>query len=213
MDNIDETSCGKIKKRQKNKSEVRYISLKPLDKREKRRQEKIQAMRRMVKKAVRNAGKAFTNEAAIDEDSLASFESEEFVPRSPVPLPDVSRCKPILVQLGFSLSKKEKKVLRYADGVLPGQDSPDHTEEVPSAVGSSFPQSVTSTSFANGSVKKPKKRRRIRLTIIEQISPSDNDDGVIPPPPPGSPPLFSMKEFLARYPMSKPMLPIQITTA
>ena len=36
--------------------QVRYISLKPLDKREKKRQEKIQAMRRMVKNAVSNVG-------------------------------------------------------------------------------------------------------------------------------------------------------------
>ena len=57
---------------------------------------------------------------------------------------------------------------------------------------------------------RPKKRKRIRLTIIEQISPSDNDDGVIPPPPPGSPPMLSMKEFLARYPISTPALPMQM---
>ena len=43
-----------------------------------------------------------------NEDISSNFE-EEFIPRSPVPLPDASHCKPILVQLGFSLSKKEKK--------------------------------------------------------------------------------------------------------
>ena len=57
-----------------------------------------------------------------------------------------------------------------------------------------------------------RKRKKIRVTIIEQISPSDNDDGEIPPPPPGSPPLFSIKEFLARYPSSKSALPIPIVT-
>ena len=57
-----------------------------------------------------------------------------------------------------------------------------------------------------------RKRKKIRVTIIEQISPSDNDDGEIPPPPPGSPPLFSIKEFLARYPSSKSALPIPIIT-
>ena len=61
--------------------------------------------------------------------------------------------------------------------------------------------------------RRHKKRKRIRLTIIEQISPSDNDDGVIPPPPPGSPPMFTMKEFLARYPISKPTLTMPMTTA
>ena len=44
-----------------------------------------------------------------NDDSNANSEADEFVPRSPVPLPDVSSCRPILVQLGFSLSKKEKK--------------------------------------------------------------------------------------------------------
>ena len=47
--------------------------------------------------------------ASLEEETLAGLEAEEFIPRSPVPLPDVSSCKPILVQLGFSLSKKEKK--------------------------------------------------------------------------------------------------------
>ena len=47
--------------------------------------------------------------AIENEDSLANSETDEFVPRSPVPLPDVSTCRPILVQLGFALSKKEKK--------------------------------------------------------------------------------------------------------
>ena len=44
-----------------------------------------------------------------DEENATNYESEEFIPRSPVPLPDASLCKSILVQLGFSLSKKEKK--------------------------------------------------------------------------------------------------------
>ena len=42
--------------------QVRYISLKPLDKKEKKRQEKIQAMRRMVKHAVSDAGTSLSNE-------------------------------------------------------------------------------------------------------------------------------------------------------
>ena len=47
--------------------------------------------------------------ASLEEETVVGSEAEEFIPRSPVPLPDVSSCKPILVQLGFSLSKKEKK--------------------------------------------------------------------------------------------------------
>ena len=41
-----------------------------------------------------------------DEEEAAD---DNHVPRSPVPLPDVSTCKPILVQLGFSLSARAKK--------------------------------------------------------------------------------------------------------
>ena len=123
---------------------MRYISLKPLDKREKKRQQKIEAMRRMVKVAVSQGGGCGDNQGrkinssyfksvlscytslkvkklhvdfyfvnlviglTENEDISSNFE-EEFIPRSPVPLPDASHCKPILVQLGFSLSKKEKK--------------------------------------------------------------------------------------------------------
>ena len=53
-----------------------------------------------------------------NEDNAASFETEEFIPRSPVPLPDASHCKPILVQLGFSLSKKEKKGTDCRNGIV-----------------------------------------------------------------------------------------------
>merc|ERR1719350_382716 len=154
----------------------------------------------MVKNAASNIGTPFSNEGVVEnDDTFSNFETEEFIPRSPVPLPDVSTCKPILVQLGFSLSKKEKKVLRYADGVLPGQGSPDHTEDC-SATGTAT-HSIAGTTAALGSfpTKRSKKRKRIRLTIIEQISPSDDDDCEIPPPPPGSPPLFTIKEFIARY--------------
>ena len=57
-----------------------------------------------------------------------------------------------------------------------------------------------------------KKRKRIRLTIIEQISPSDDDDCEIPPPPPGSPPLFTIKEFIARYSNPKPVIPLHVVS-
>ena len=36
-------------------------------------------------------------------------DDEDFVPRSPIPIPDASTCRPILVQLGFSLSSRAKK--------------------------------------------------------------------------------------------------------
>ena len=36
-------------------------------------------------------------------------------------------------------------VLRYADGVLPGQGSPDHSEEATNAIVSTLSQSLSST--------------------------------------------------------------------
>jgi hypothetical protein len=103
----------------KKKDEVRYISLKPLSKKERKRQQKI------ASEAAATAEEA--SEPVEDLDYEAAAE-EEFVKRSPVPLPDASTIKPILHQFGYAKDKKEsgKKVLRYADGVLPGQGSPDH---------------------------------------------------------------------------------------
>ena len=44
-----------------------------------------------------------------EEEEDGEDGGEDYVPRSPVPLPDVATCKPILVQLGFSsLSSAEK---------------------------------------------------------------------------------------------------------
>jgi hypothetical protein len=45
----------------------------------------------------------FSQDEEIEEDE------DDFAPRSPVPLPDADTCKPILVQLGFSLSERRKK--------------------------------------------------------------------------------------------------------
>ena len=54
---------------------------------------------------------------------------EDFVKRSPVPLPDASTCKPILHQFGYNKADRgsaRRKTLRYADNVIPGEGSPDH---------------------------------------------------------------------------------------
>ena len=45
-------------------------------------------------------------------------DDDDFVPRSPVPLPDVSTCRPILVQLGFSLSARAKKCNYFKEIML-----------------------------------------------------------------------------------------------
>lgn len=78
------------RKNGKNGEDVCYISLKPFSKKERRRQMRAAAAARLKPAA---------------EDSPES----EVEPRSPVPLPDNSTCKPILVQLGFGLSEKRNK--------------------------------------------------------------------------------------------------------
>ena len=91
-------SAIKKKKKKKDKDAVHYITLKPFSKKERKRQ-------KMAEMAALDAGDL------QDEDD--DDEEEEFRPRSPVPLPDSSECKPILVQLGFSLSGKPKKGNKY----------------------------------------------------------------------------------------------------
>ena len=87
-------SAIKKKKKKKDKDAVHYITLKPFSKKERKRQ-------KMAEMAALDA---------VDlQDEDEDDEEEEFRPRSPVPLPDPSACKPILVQLGFSLSGKPKK--------------------------------------------------------------------------------------------------------
>ena len=84
----------KRKKKKRDKDAVHYITLKPFSKKERKRQ-------KMAEMAALDAGDLQDEEDEEDE--------EEFQPRSPVPLPDSDLCKPILVQLGFSLSGKPKK--------------------------------------------------------------------------------------------------------
>ena len=95
------------------KFQVRYISLKPLSKKERKRQAK---------------------NLEATQETIEEFEEDEedFVKRSPVPLPDSSTVKSILHAVGYSSSTGtgNRKVLKYADGVLPGQGSPDHHNEV-----------------------------------------------------------------------------------
>ena len=113
MEDIQGMSAEKRSNKSKKKDEVRYISLKPFSKKERKRQ-------------ARNL---------VANDSIDDFddEDEDFVKRSPVPLPDASTCKSILHGAGYNISKSKdtiKKVLKYADGVLPGQGSPDHHNDV-----------------------------------------------------------------------------------
>ena len=126
----EERREAKQRRKRKEKDSPLLITLKPFYRPNEKNGKK--------KKVVRELTEA--EEAALEES---------FVPRSPVPLPDSSGLKPSLVKpyLGVKVSpstllildrtplqmpgyansaEKKAKGVRYADGVLPGQGSPDH---------------------------------------------------------------------------------------
>merc|ERR1712059_92650 len=130
---------------------------------------------------------------------------EEFVPRSPVPLPDKSTIKPVLMNPTQRLkivkevsAVDEKKAVKYADGVLPGQGSPDQDFNSNGQV----PPNKTPTAPATGSTPTPRKKRykKVKVTIITtHTGDTDSEEDSPPPPPPGSPPRYRLKELLALY--------------
>lgn len=117
------------------------------------------------------------------------WEEYSDVPRSPVPLPDNSTCKPVLVKLGFGVSKeaRKNKSVKYRDGMLPGQGSPDR----------SAPRSPKSLPVPP--VSSVKKYKKVRVVVITQLENREEDSLPPPPPPPGSPPRYSTSELIAKY--------------
>jgi hypothetical protein len=116
-------------KSKKKGADIRYISLKPLWKKERKRQQKM-------------ISDTDEPERPPPDELDSPDESEEFVKPSPVPLPDPSTCKSILHKFGLHKKGNEpRKNIRYADGVLPGQGSPDHN-----AQDNSSPQSTLASS-------------------------------------------------------------------
>ena len=105
-------------KKRKNAHDVRYISLKPFWKKERKRGRQEAA----------EAAELESNGASAAQDDFDNQDDndEDFVKASPVPLPDASLCKSILHRFGYNNTTPHKKNLRYADGVLPGAGSPDH---------------------------------------------------------------------------------------
>ena len=106
-----------------------------------------------------------------------SFEEDEFTPRSPVPLPDQSGLRPVLRP--YMTRSQDKKAVKYADGVLPGQGSPDQN---PPVVGSAVSGS------GEASRARRKRYKRVTITVITQhMGDTDSESETPPPPPPGSP--------------------------
>jgi len=122
-------------------------------------------------------------------------EEEDFVPRSPVPLPDSAGLRPVLVKPYLARMKlpgygstpvKKSKGVKYADGVLPGQGSPDQEQAPPPPKPLSPP---------------PRKRyKKAILRIIEtHEGDTESDEEGPPPPPPGSPPRYRMAELVEMF--------------
>jgi len=129
----------------------------------------------------------------------ADLTDEEFVPRSPVPLPDNSSLKPVLIKPNqtklkiISEGSSDKKGVKYADGVLPGQGSPDQDFSPP-------PPSAA--------VEKPVKKRykKVTITVITQhVGDTDSEEEGPPPPPPGSPPRYHLKDLISMYGTTRPV--------
>lgn len=113
---------------------------------------------------------------------LEEDHEEDFIPRSPIPLPDKPKLRPVLMkpQLNMSLNKK---AVKYADGVLPGQGSPDQNFS---------PPPVSACPDNKMRLGKKKKFKTVVLTVITHSQDTQNDEGP-PPPPPGSPTRYFLK--------------------
>jgi len=127
---------------------------------------------------------------------------EDFVPRSPVPLPDGAGLKPVLVKPyltrmklpGFNSTEKKSKGVKYADGVLPGQGSPDHGQAAPP------PPQPPST-------PPPKKKYKKAILMVYETHEGDteSDEESPPPPPPGSPPRYRMNQLIEMFAKPRPV--------
>lgn len=162
------TEEQKVKKAKKNQDSPTLITLKPF-------------YRPHEKKGKKRPEPIFVQDEVDDAVDI---------PRSPVPLPDNSTCTPVLVKLGFGVTKSSsKKTVQYKDGVRPGQGSPDRSSVNNSRVPSPVP------------VKAPgKKYKQVMLTVITQhVGDTESEEEGPPPPPPGSPPRYHTRELIAMY--------------
>lgn len=110
-------------------------------------------------------------------------------PRSPVPIPDNSVCKSVLVKFGFGVSKEsgKKKSVKYRDGVAPGAGSPTHSSGGNHADGQE----------KNGKQTTEKKKfKKIKVVFVTQ---KRSDEPPPPPPPMGSPPRYHTSDLITKF--------------
>ena len=182
----------KLKREQRIKERLEEIQQQQLQEDQQRPKDKVRYISLKPKKS-----------KVVEEENVE--EEEEFVPRSPVPLPDNDVCKPILLKLG-NLEAKKSLTLRFADGVLPGEGSPVDDDDK---------EDDDVDAYEEARANLPKKRRRVLLKVIrtkfvndedESSSSSDDDEdddnlsSVLPPgPPSGPPPIWHTQQLIDRF--------------
>ena len=161
-----EMKDGDKKRRKKEKGSPMLITLKPFY--------------RPSEKKTTKKKKCETSEAAAAAEEEEEPEVE-FTPRSPVPLPDNAQLRPVLMKPRLRPSL-DKKAVKYADGVLPGQGSPDQ---------SFSPGPPPAQPENKVKASKKKKYKTVVLTVITQGGADTlSHEDPPPPPPPGSPPRY-----------------------
>ena len=90
-------------KQRKNATDVRYISLKPFFKKERKRQQQKSHFEA-------ESADIESNGAAPDDLDNQDDDDDEYVKASPVPLPDASTCKSILHRFGYNNQLRTRHV-------------------------------------------------------------------------------------------------------
>merc|ERR1719348_357502 len=92
-------------------------------------------------------------------------------------------------------SGEARKAVKYADGVLPGQGSPEQEDTNDQAI-----KPVPIQIQNSPAVVKRKKYKKIKVMFITQhVGDTESEDESPPPPPPGSPVRLSYREFVEKY--------------
>ena len=98
-------------KQRKNATDVRYISLKPFFKKERKRQQQKSHFEA-------ESADIESNGAAPDDLDNQDDDDDEYVKASPVPLPDASTCKSILHRFGYNNQLRTRHVSSPCNNLL-----------------------------------------------------------------------------------------------
>ncbi|KAK6631645.1 hypothetical protein RUM44_006174 [Polyplax serrata] len=168
-----------------------------------RREAKLMSVNEKLKKSVQDEGLMLGQEVE-DEELIDGLD----LPSPPIPVEIITVSSPsalppagkgILITAGFMQKPpSEKKEVKFADGVCPGEGtSSSGEEEVISP-----PPKPKLPKEKRFKKKKTKVKKKVKVQIIRQIIQDEDDDEYDdlspPPPPPGDPPPV----YFARFPFS-----------